>query len=451
MYRSGRAVKPSALGLLAALTFVAGSSAPAIAEDADKADIEQRIETLESQVSTIAGEFSDALTAVAVPDNWNYDTYYGVAPAASQVYGTTKGLSIGGYGEVRFRHQTASDDIYDALRLVVYLGYKFSDSWVVNTEIEFEHGGVQSEASDGTVSTEFLNIDYLHSEALNFRIGLVLVPMGIINQVHEPLFYRGASRPEVERQIIPSTWSENGVGFFGRLGSRIRYHVYGINGFDGIGFNGSGLRGGRQGGSKALANDWAFVGRMDADVMSGLTLGGSVYHGNSGQDQSICVPDPVPSEPCTNQNIGSLGTTLYEFHGEYTKGGFTARALFTQAFIDNPDSLNNALTEIPESGYLAESLLGWYVEAGYNVLPWIFPNSKMSLEPFFRYERLNTQHRMQAGFSTLPENDRNIWMVGIGFEPIDSVVIKLDYRYFTQVSNDQTLNEQVELGVGFVF
>ena len=440
MSRTGRAVKPSALGLLAALTFVAGSSAPAIAEDADKADIEQRIETLESQVSTIADEFSDALTAVAVPDNWNYDTYYGVAPAASQVYGTTKGLSIGGYGEVRFRHQTASDDIYDALRLVVYLGYKFNDSWVVNTELEFEHGGVQSEASDGTVSTEFLNIDYLHSEALNFRIGLVLVPMGIINQVHEPLFYRGASRPEVERQIIPSTWSENGVGFFGRLGSRIRYQVYGISGFDGIGFDGSGFRGGRQGGSKALTNDWAFVGRMDADVMSGLTLGGSVYHGNSGQDQSI-----------EGDNIGSLGTTLYEFHGDYTKGGFTARALFTQAFVDNPDSLNGALTDMPDSGFLAESLLGWYVEAGYNVLPWIFPNSKMSLEPFFRYERLNTQHRMQAGYLALPENDRNIWMVGIGFEPIDSVVIKLDYRNFSQVSNDQTLNEQVELGVGFVF
>jgi len=455
MDRSGRTVNLSTLGLIAALIFNAWPSAPALANDQDnEADIEKRIETLESQVSTIADEFSDALTAVAVPDNWNYDTYYGVAPAASQVYGTKKGLSLGGYGEVRFRHQTASNDIYDALRLVVYLGYKFNDKWVVNTEIEFEHGGVQSEASDGTVSTEFLNVDYLHSEALNFRVGLVLVPMGIINQVHEPLFYRGASRPEVERQIIPSTWSENGVGFFGRLGSRIRYHVYGISGFDGIGFDGSGFRGGRQGGSKALTNDWAFVGRVDADVASGLTVGGSVYHGNSGQDQSICVPDGAPLTTCSNQNIGSLGTTLYEFHGDYKKGGFTARALFTQAFVDNPNSLNSLLdmqNMEPNSGYLAESLLGWYVEAGYNVMPWIFPNSKMSLEPFFRYERLNTQHRMQAGYSPLPENDRNIWMVGIGFEPIESVVIKLDYRYFSQVSNDQTLNEQVELGVGFVF
>jgi hypothetical protein len=429
------------VGLFTALALMTALAPRGVAEEQEESsEMEERIKTLEGQVSTLADELSDALTAAAVPDDWNYDAYYGVAPAASQVYGAAKGLSIGGYGEVRFRHQTASDDIYDALRLVVYLGYKFSDSWVVNTEIEFEHGGVQSEDSDGSVSTEFLNVDYLHSDALNFRVGLVLVPMGIINRVHEPLFYRGASRPEVERQIIPSTWSENGVGFFGRLGSRVRYHVYAINGFDGIGFDGSGLRGGRQGGSMALANDWAFVGRVDADLMSGLTVGGSIYQGNSGQNQTL-----------SGQGIGSLGTTLYEFHADYKKGGFALRALFTQAFIDNPNSLNDALTAIPEDGYLAEALLGWYIEAGYDVMPWLLPNSKMSLEPFFRYERLDTQYRMQPGFSALAENDRHILMVGIGFQPIESVVLKLDYRIFTQVSNDETLNEQIEVGVGFVF
>ena len=421
--------------------------------DASLAEMKERVEKLESEVSTLADELSDALTAVAVPDDWNYDVYYGVAPTASQVYGTEKGLSIGGYGEIRFRHQTAGNDIYDALRLVSYIGYKFSEKWVVNTEVEFEHGGAASGSSDGSVSTEYMNLDYLHSETINFRIGLVLVPMGIINQVHEPLFYRGASRPEVERQIIPSTWSENGAGIFGRLGDRVRYHAYAINGFDGIGFNGSGLRGGRQGGSKALANNWAFVGRMDADTLPGLTVGGSFYYGNSGQDQTASMgatPDV---------SIGSLGTTLYEFHAEYKAKGFGLRVLFTQAFIDNPNSLNatNVITDAATAmgaanDFLAESLLGWYVEGGYDVLPWLFPNSKMSLEPFFRYERLDTQYRMQpGGYGSLAQNDRHIFMVGVGFKPIESVVIKLDYRAFVQASDDRTLNEQVELGVGFQF
>jgi hypothetical protein len=421
--------------------------------DASLAEMKERVEKLESEVSTLADELSDALTAVAVPDDWNYDVYYGVAPTASQVYGTDQGLSIGGYGEIRFRHQTASDDIYDALRLVSYIGYKFSEKWVVNTEVEFEHGGVGTEMSPGSVSTEFMNLDYLHSETINFRIGLVLVPMGVINRVHEPLFYRGASRPEVERQIIPSTWSENGAGIFGRLGDRVRYHAYAINGFDGIGFNGSGLRGGRQGGSKALANNWAFVGRMDADTLPGLTVGGSFYYGDSGQDQTASM-GTTP-----NVSIGSLGTTLYEFHAEYKAKGFGLRVLFTQAFIDNPNSLNatNVITDAAtamdmEADFLAESLLGWYVEGGYDVLPWLFPNSKMSLEPFFRYERLDTQYRMQpGGYDSLAQNDRHIFMVGVGFKPIESVVIKLDYRAFVQASDDRTLNEQVELGVGFQF
>jgi hypothetical protein len=421
--------------------------------DASLAEMKERVQKLESEVSTLADELSDALTAVAVPDDWNYDVYYGVAPTASQVYGTEKGLSIGGYGEIRFRHQTASNDIYDALRLVSYIGYKFNEKWVVNTEVEFEHGGAGSESSDGSVSMEFMNLDYLHSETINFRIGLVLVPMGLINRVHEPLFYRGASRPEVERQIIPSTWSENGAGIFGRLGDRVRYHAYAINGFDGIGFNGSGLRGGRQGGSEALANNWAFVGRMDADTLPGLTVGGSFYYGNSGQDQA----------DSTGQSIGSLGTTLYEFHAEYKAKGFGLRVLFTQAFIDNPNSLNatNVITDATAMGaaddFLAESLLGWYVEGGYDVLPWLFPNSKMSLEPFFRYERLDTQYRMQPcstcgpTYGSLAQNDRHIFMVGVGFKPIEAVVIKLDYRAFVQASDDRTLNEQVELGVGFQF
>ena len=155
----------------------------------------ERIQALEAKVQALAEELSAERIAVAVPVDSEFDPVWGVGPSASKVYGGDSGLSIGGYGEVRFRHDNTDDDVFDALRAVLYLGYKFSDSWVLNSEIEFEHGG----GSD--VFVEFLNLDYLHSDALNFRVGLILIPMGFVNQLHEPTFYYGASRPEVENTI----------------------------------------------------------------------------------------------------------------------------------------------------------------------------------------------------------------------------------------------------------
>ena len=79
-----------------------------------------------------------------------------------------------------------------------------------------------------------------------------LVPMGFVNEMHEPTVYFGAERPEVERLILPSTWRENGVGAFGTIADRFHYRVYLINGMDGQGFSSNGLRGGRQNGSRAI-------------------------------------------------------------------------------------------------------------------------------------------------------------------------------------------------------
>jgi hypothetical protein len=119
-------------------------------------------------------------------------------------------------------------------------------------------------------------------------MGLLLVPMGFINEVHEPPYYLGNHRPEVARRIIPTTWRENGIGIFGQLlGERLSYRIYTVDGFDATGFNQTGIRGGRQNGSDALAEDMAVVGRMDYAPLPFLDLGGSIYVGNSGQNQSF--------------------------------------------------------------------------------------------------------------------------------------------------------------------
>jgi len=173
---------------------------------------------------------------------------HGFGPAASKVYGLDGGLALGGYGEALFsaRSGPANDEL-DLLRLVLYVGYRFDEHWVFNSEIEYEHGGEE-------VGVEFATLDFLWRPELNLRAGMVLVPMGFVNELHEPPTFLAAQRGELERRLLPTTWRENGIGVFGDAGP-VSYRGYLINGFDAAGFSDQGLRGGRQGGSEASAED----------------------------------------------------------------------------------------------------------------------------------------------------------------------------------------------------
>ena len=130
------------------------------------------------------------------------------------------------------------------------------------------------------MSVEFMALDFFWKKEANFRTGLVLVPMGFINEVHEPPFFLGVRRPETERRILPATWREMGVGVFGQLGEEVEYRAYVVNGFNAAGFSASGIRGGRQNGNRALAEDFALVGRVDWTPWHGVLLGASAYVGN---------------------------------------------------------------------------------------------------------------------------------------------------------------------------
>ena len=200
--------------VLVALLLVAVGDDARAADSGESEGEDGRLDELEEKVDILVEEIGRLESIFAVPEELELTTFAGLGPAASKVYKKDRGLSIGGYGEVRLRtfHNKGDDDqsdIFDALRAVLYVGYKFNDNWVFNSEIEFEHGGT---GGGGSVSTEFLTIDYLWRDGVNARAGLLLVPMGFINEIHEPTFFFGAERPEVERVILPSTWRENGVG-----------------------------------------------------------------------------------------------------------------------------------------------------------------------------------------------------------------------------------------------
>ena len=424
--------------------FASISAMPSHAEgEVETQSDSERLERVEEMVDALTDEVGRLESVFAVPEELEFESFSGLGPAASKVYKRASGLSIGGYGEVRLRtyHDQGDDDrndVFDGLRAVVYVGYKFNDNWVFNSELEFEHAGT---GGGGSVSTEFATIDYLHSDEFNVRAGVVLIPMGFINEIHEPNFFYGAARPEVERRILPSTWRENGAGIFGTIADRIHYRTYVVNGMDGAGFDRDGLRGGRQKASRALSDDFAWVGRVDVDVMDGLFVGGSVYVGQSGQEQEV---DPGGSaDPFL---LPDMLTTIYEVHAQYRAHGFSFRALYSQAFIDETGEFNRGYVGGETTPNLASQMQGWYVEGGYNVLQ--FFETKQTLEPFFRFEQVDTQQET-SGVPRDRTQDVNIYVAGLHYRPIPQVVFKLDYRNFDQQSGSRA--DEIQALVGYVF
>jgi len=405
-----------------------------------------RIDDLEEKVDVLAEEVGRLESVFAVPEELALQSYHGLGPAASKVYKKEGGLSIGGYGENRIRtfHNTGDDDrdnVYDQLRAVLYVGYKFNENWVLNSEIEYEHGGEE-------VAVEFLTVDYLWRDEVNFRAGNLLVPMGFVNEIHEPNFFFGAERPEVERTILPSTWHENGAGIWGTIAGRIEYRAYAINGFDAQSFTSSGLRGGRQGGAEAIANDFAFVGRVDVDLITGMSVGGSVYTGQSGQEQTSDASG-------TERDVPDAQTTIYELHAQYKAYGASLRALWTEAFIDEAGRLSRVL-DLGATAAIAQQMRGWYVEAGYDLMPLFFEAPRMSLEPFFRFERYDTQREVSdLGFDRDRTKDIDLYVAGIQFKPIPQIVFKLDFRHFEQArttaAGSRDRADEVQGLVGYVF
>jgi len=276
----------------------APAQAPAAAAVAAPAAAEAPAET-ERKVNVLTEELARLKESIVLPEGKELKSYYGLGPAASKVYQSNRGLSIGGYGEANYSHKVsdtdAESDRADFLRFVLYTGYKFSDRWILNAEIEFEHATTESTVtgSEGSVSVEQAYLDYLHAPSINARAGLVLLPLGFLNEIHEPVFFHGNNRPEVERLIIPSTWRELGIGVFGSIADDLAYRAYLTTSLNAKGFDEDGIRDGRQAGSEALAEDGAGSASLDytPHQVPGLLVGASAFVGNTGQDQSFAGQD----------------------------------------------------------------------------------------------------------------------------------------------------------------
>lgn len=393
------------------------------------------IKTLERKTDVLTQEVEKLRTNLTIPDEVQYKSAYGLGPAASKVYQVGKGLSIGGYGEANYQARVgdkgSSKDNADFERMVLYAGYKFTDNILFNSELEFEHGSTEK---GGSVSVEFAALDFFIDPMANVRAGMVLMPMGFVNLIHEPPFYFGNNRPEVERQILPSTWRDVGVGLFGEVLPNLTYTAYVVNGLDAANFNADGIRSGRQQGSQATAENLAFVGRLDyaPSVVPGLSFGGSAYAGNSGQNQ-----------PFAGKKADAF-TQLYEGHVQWKYRGLEFRTLGSWGHIDDAGVLSAAKGQT-----IGEENYGWYSEAGYDILPLLNANTTQYLAPFFRYEQLDTIARAPVGFSDDEAKNKKIYQFGLQYKPIPNVVIKADYRNF--MAKKGSLPDDFNLGFGFIF
>lgn len=391
------------------------------------------------KIGVLATEVERLKRALVLPEHKELKSVYGLGPAASKVYQVDRGLSIGGYGEYTFQKyvsdQQGRDDRFDLLRFILYTGYKFNDWILMNAEIEFEHALTSSTISSdpGVVEMEFAYLDFLFWQQFNVRAGLLLVPVGFINEMHEPPFFHGVLRPETERSIIPTTWREGGVGFFGSIIPGLDYRAYLMNGLNAEGYSAGGIRSGRQSGNRALAEDFAGAIRLDYTPFGGTLVGASFFAGDAGQSQEFDGEKP------------NAFTLLWEVHAQVRYRGLELRALGAMTSIDDADVLSRALEDT-----IAEDVFGFYAEAAYDVLPLVLPNTTHSLQPFFRYEIFDTQDKIPRGFERVPGNDVQLYTVGLDYKPYPQVVLKLEYRNFNAGGNRPRADE-FNLGAGFVF
>jgi hypothetical protein len=400
--------------------------AAAAASLAAQETIEQRLDRLERENRDLRTRV-DSIAPPAQGGNAAADV-----PGFGKAYATDHGVSLAGYGEALFTQNSGRTDVADALRTVLYFGYRFDERWLFHSEIELEHGTTSDSSgtttSGGEVSLEFGYLEYEACPSLSLRTGMVLVPVGLVNEQHEPTLFLPAQRAQTENRILPTTWRELGVEALATFGDCEAKWFVGT-GLDGEEFSASGYRGGRQKGNREAADDIATALRFDVRPCEAVTVGASGFYQKAGQD-GLRGTTPIPE----------LDTVIAEGHVDWRPGRWIVRGLVASAWNDDAAQFDSATGR-----NLAERLFGAYAEVGYDVAPWLCRDGCAALIPFVRYENIDTQADMPAGIAANPANDSRILTVGLHVRPIERIVFKVDFE-----SWDDSF-DRLNLSMGYVF
>lgn len=346
-----------------------------------------------------------------------------------------KAVTVSAYGEITYNQPESLNGEMDIQRLVLLFGYKFDDKTQFVTEVEIEH------TEEVFVEQAFVNHNI--ADNLSLRGGLMLVPMGIINEYHEPTTFNGVERPAVDNAIVPTTWREIGVGVTGRLPeASIGYQAYIFNGFkstinddgDVTGFlkGSNGLRGGRQKAIKSTVDSPTFSTKVEYYGLPGLRLGLSGYFGKTQAADDV--------EDIDGANIG---VSMVGFDARYAKRRFTARGQFIYASLSDTEAYNT-LTD----NDLGSALMGYYAEVAYNLLPL---SKSQRLFAFTRYENFDTHASTAGNLATNDAYNRTDITTGLSYHIAQGVVIKGDYQFRSNNAENSDVNNRLNFGIGVWF
>ena len=345
-------------------------------------------------------------------------------------------VKVHGYGELHYNNkldENGGNTEIDQHRFVIGVHAILTDWIHLNAEIDFEHAAQELEF-------ELAYLDFLINEAFNARAGVMILPVGLLNEFHEPNLFWSVERPEFQSKIIPTTWSGAGAGIFGTPVEGVNYRVYFVNsvqsirpagfgtgggsggsGGDGGRFRGSsGIRSGRQQINELTAEDFAAVGRVElTKLFPGLQLGFSLYAGNT-------THDLIPED-------GFI--LLLEADMKYRLNWFEMNASVANIDVSDAAAINaycaaqNVITAGTCTPDVGDNIFGWNVQAGVHVPQLLGMNTSHDLVTWFMFERIRPQDSVPTGTAPTAGVNFDVYQGGITYLPIPSVAIKADWKH----------------------
>ncbi len=387
-----------------------------------------------------------------------------------------KRLSVGGYGEVAMSRNFYSDHVsrysladehkndpshgrFDIPHAVIYLGYDFGKGWTMGTEIEFEHGGVgmayekedeeggeweQEVEKGGEVELEQFWIQKSFGRWANIKAGHIVVPVGLNNAYHEPLNFFTVYRPEGENTVLPSTWHQTGVSFWGRT-KGWRYELQFLAGLNSDNFTNTGWinKGPGTPTEGEIATKYGTALRIDNYCIKGLRIGLSGYYGHAIGNSYPNNKDGAESKYKGVVAIGAIDFT-------YNNYNWIVRGQADYGYLSDAKQLKyftnrlNGLSPFHHSAFVSKNAFAYGIEAGYNVFSQIEKlrqsNQKMYL--FGRYEHYNPYASKTKNTSYDYTNVQRM-AVGINYYPVKQIVVKAEYSHRflkSQYNNEPAIN-----------
>lgn len=422
--------------LIAAALAVFGTTGVSAAEPT----LEEKFQILQNELDALKAQMAQMAkpaSGSAASHGGNPATPDGVA-SASTTSNLGPATTIGGYGELNYNryNNNGKNSEADLRRFVLFFGHRFNDNLRFVSELELEHG-VTSRDDAGEVEIEQAYLDYRFNDVVNVKAGLFLIPLGILNETHEPPTYYGVERNEVETRILPTTWREGGIGVYGEVAPGLRYDVGITTGFNSGKFDdpSTGIRSAHQELTMSRAHDLSIYAALNYRGVPGLLVGGGIFSGNTGQN-GFTDRGTTPQQPLLAGVNARL--TLWDVHAKYNVGKLDLQGLYAKGSLGDAEIVSNA------TGFVApKAFYGWYGQAAYHV----WQRGDYDLAPFVRYEKYNTQQKVADGFTADPLNDEQVITAGFNFRLHPQVVVKADVQKYKADSS----KDRVNLGLGYMF